>query len=195
MNRALPAAFAILLSGQSAIAGEISSAYTDINTDKNCSIFSANEEGGEFANFVCDGWRGYPVLIFSGDLREALFYGYPPQDLRAWESFSAFNSAGPKIEWRINTEGSASVPFATIHRWFVSDNPDKPEKKTEVLIVSKVGQVEERDGCTIGLVLATGKVNANEAARKLADERARGFACGTDKWTVIGAVPDFSRSD
>lgn len=195
MKSVLPAALAIVLYGQSAFAGELSSAYTDIDTDRNCSIFSANEDGGEFANFVCDGWRGYPVLIFSGDLRESVFYGFPPKNVQVWESFSAFNSTGPKVEWRIDTEGSTSTPFATIHRWFVSDDTDKPEKKTEVLVVSKVAQIGQQDGCVVGLVRATGNAGANEAARKLADERARGFACGTDKWTVIGAAPDFSRSD
>ncbi|MEQ1943830.1 hypothetical protein ABMA32_15555 [Mesorhizobium sp. VNQ89] len=195
MKRVLLAAFASLLIGQPSVAGDISSAYTDIDTDKNCSIFSANEEGGEFANFVCDGWRGYPVLIFSGDLRESVLYGFPAKGRQVWESFSAFNSTGPKIEWRIDTEGSTSIPFATIHRWFVSDDPDNPKKKTEVLVVSKVGQIGQQDGCVVGLVRASGNAGANDAARKIADDKARGFACGTDKWTVTGEVPDFSRSD
>jgi hypothetical protein len=180
-------------------AGEISSAYTDIDLDRDCSTFASAAEGErEWANRVCDGWRGYPVLIYSGDLRESVFYGFPPAgDLApAWESFSAFNSAGPKIEWRIETDGSRSVPFAAIHRWFVSADPDGPDRRTEVLVVEKVGQIHERDGCAVGLVLASGNPGANEQARKIADGRARNFDCGTDPRVVVGGpVPDFSRGE
>lgn len=187
--------FALVLGGRAA-AAEISSAYTDIDTEKSCSVFSSNEEGGEFANFVCDGWRGYPVLIHSGDLRESLFYGFPPEGDLPWESFSAFKGTGPRIEWRVESDGSRSVPFATIHRWFVNADPDNPEKRTEVLVVSKVGSVDGRDGCTVGLVLATGNPGANAAARKIADERARSFVCGTDNRMVVGEpMPDFTRSE
>jgi hypothetical protein len=198
MTRAGIAAMAVAGLGQVAAAGEISSAYTDIDAEKTCSIFSANEEGGEFANLACNGWRGYPVLIYSGDLRESVFYGFPPDgDLApAWESFSAFNSTGPRIEWRIETDGSRSVPFAAIHRWFVSADPENPDKQTEVLVVEKVGQMHERQGCAVGLVLATGNPQANEEARRIADERARHFSCGVDQRVVVGdSVPDFSRSE
>lgn len=197
MNRTLCATLALLACCGVAVAGEISSAYTDIDTEKSCSVFSANEEGGEFANLACNGWQGYPVLIYSGDLRESLFYGFPPDgDLApAWESFSAFNSTGPKIEWRIETEGPRAVPFAAIHRWFVSADPESPDKQTEVLVVEKVGQIHERAGCAVGLVLATGNPGANDAARKIADEKARTFVCGADQRVVVGEVPDFTRSD
>lgn len=181
---------------QPALGGEISSAYTEIDTQKSCSVFSSNEEGGEFANLACSGWNGYPVLIYSGDLRESLFYGFPPAGHPPWESFSAFNTAGPRIEWRIETDGSRAVPFATIHRRFVNADPDNPERRTEVLVVSKVGAVDQRDGCVVGLVLATGNPGANEGARKLADDRARAFVCGLDQRSVVGEpMPDFTRSE
>lgn len=182
-----------------AAAEEIVTAYTDLNTDRDCSVFEVNEEGGEFVNLLCNGWKGYPVLIFAGDLRESLFYGYPPEgDLPpAWESFAAFNSAGPKIEWRIARNGDVEVPFATIHRWFVSD-PEDSERKTEVLAIAKVGQVPAREGCTVGLVVASGNPTANETARKIADESARNFTCGKDqRIEVAGKVPlpDFYRQE
>ena len=96
-------------------AGEISSAYTDLDTARDCVTFSAAAEGeGDWADMVCSGYRGYPVLIYYDDARESLFYGFPPGgDLApAWESFSAFNSSGPTIEWRIDTDGDLSVPHA-----------------------------------------------------------------------------------
>jgi hypothetical protein len=192
---------ALVLAGlcHAAAAGEISSAYTDIDAENDCTTFASATEGeGDWANLVCSGYRGYPVLIYSADLRESVFYGFPPGgDLApAWESFSAFNSTGARIEWRIDTDNGRSVPFAAIHRWFVSADPENPDKQIEVLVVEKVGQMHERDGCAVGLVLATGKPEANEAARKLADERARNFTCGVDKRVIVGdPMPDFSRSE
>ena len=134
----------------------------------------------------------------TADLRESVFYGFPPGgDLApAWESFSAFNSSGPRIEWRIETENGRAAPYAAIHRWFVSSDAENPDRKIEVLVVEKVGRIDQREGCTVGLVLATGNPKANEAARKIADEKARGFACGTDERVVVGSpMPDFSRSE
>jgi hypothetical protein len=186
---------------QTAWAGEISSVYTDLDAENGCTTFAAAGEGeGDWANLVCTGYSGYPVIIYSADLRESVFYGFPPAgDLApAWESFAAFNSAGPKIEWRIEMNGDRALPFATIHRWFVSNDPDSPEKKTEVLVVAKVGQIAERDGCAVGLVVATGNPKANETARKIADEQARYFACGADERVLVSGdvpLPEFSRAD
>jgi hypothetical protein len=60
-----------------------------------------------------------------------------------------------------------------------------------VLVVAKVGQLAARQGCTVGLVTASGNPRANDAARKLADDRARQFNCGTDKPVEIGRPPSF----
>ena len=182
-------------------AAGISSVYTEINPDKDCTVFASAEEGeGDWANLVCTGYRGYPVIIYSADLRESVFYGFPPAgDLApAWESFAAFNSAGPKIEWRVDMDGDRALPFATIHRWSVSNDPDNPEKKTEVLVVAKVGQIAERDGCAVGLVVANGNPKANETARTIADEQARNFACGADERVLVSGdvpLPEFSRAE
>jgi hypothetical protein len=175
-------------------AEEIKSVYTDLDVARDCTIFSVNEEGGDFANLACNGYGGYPVLVFSADLRESIFYGFPKGgDEPVWESFAAFNSAGPRIEWRIATNGERTIPFATIHRWSVSD-PQDPDKQVEVLVVEKVGQIGEQDGCAVGLVLATGNPKANETARKIADEQARGFACGGDERVLVGEpMPPFDR--
>ena len=180
-----------------AAAGEIFSAYTDLDPANDCTTFAAAQDGeGDWANLACTGYRGYPVILYSADLRESVFYGFPPGgDIApAWESFSAFNSVGPKIEWRIETEGAVAIPFAAIHRWKVS-NAEDPDRQTEILVVEKVGQIHAREGCAVGLVLATGNPDANVAARRIADERAKDFACGVDERVVIGTVPDFSRAE
>jgi hypothetical protein len=182
---------------QTAKAGDISSAYTDLDWKKDCVTYAQAGEGdGDWADLACSGYRGYPVLIAYDDARESLFYGFPPGGdmVSAWESFAGFNSSGPKVEWRIETTGDVVVPFAVIHRRSISD-PDDENKPIEVLLVAKVAQMGARDGCTIGLVLATGNPQANDQARKLADEKAKSFACGKDKHTVIGNVPAFGRVD
>src|SRR5262245_49990470 len=135
--RVLTAGLLLLGLAPAANAEEIISVYTDIDIQKNCTTFDINEEGGEFANFACNGYGGYPVLIYSADLRESVYYGFPRTDEHVWESFSAFNSSGPKIEWRVSRDGNRTIPFATIHRWSVSD-PEDSENKTEVLVVAKV---------------------------------------------------------
>ncbi|WP_159589365.1 hypothetical protein [Chelativorans xinjiangense] len=181
---------ALLSSG--AQASNIDSAYTELKPEENCSPFAGgNGEGEHWSDLVCSGYKGYPVLIYYGDARESLFYGFPPSGhlAPAWESFSGFNSAGPSIEWRIVKEGGREIPFATIHRWSVAD-ADDPEKQIEVLVVEKVAQIGTWEGCSVGYVVATGKEDANEEARRIADARARDFECGTDQPTVIaGSVP------
>ncbi|MFK0689262.1 hypothetical protein ACFX5Q_13800 [Mesorhizobium sp. IMUNJ 23033] len=181
---------------QAAHADGISSAYTDLDWKKDCVTYAKAEEGeGDWANLACSGYRGYPVLVAYDDARESLYYGFPSDDMTAvWESFSGFNSAGPKIEWRIETKGDIAIPFAVIHRRSIS-NPEDENKPAEVLVVAKVAQPEAHDGCTVGLVLATGNPQANDQARKLADDKARSFACGKDKRVVIGDAPDFGRVD
>ncbi|TIT55925.1 MAG: hypothetical protein E5W60_25870, partial [Mesorhizobium sp.] len=100
------------------------------------------------------------VLIGYDDARESLFYGFPSGDMTSvWESFSGLNTAGPKVEWRIETNGDVAIPFAVIHRREVS-NPDDENKPTQVLVVAKVAQPDTQQGCTIGLVLATGNPQA-----------------------------------
>ncbi|TPM28735.1 hypothetical protein [Mesorhizobium sp. B2-3-4] len=182
---------------QAAHAGEISSAYTDLDSKKDCVTYAQAQEGdGDWADLACSGYRGYPVLIGYDDARESLFYGFPPGGdmTSAWESFSGFNSSAAKVEWRIETSGDKAVPFAVIHRRSIS-NPEDGTSQTEVLLVAKVAQMDAREGCTVGLVLATGNPAANDQARKIADEKAKSFVCGKDKRMVIGNVPAFGRVD
>lgn len=185
---------AFFLAATAGLAGaaELESAYTEIDVEKDCAPFaSAGDDGGDWTNFVCPGWRGYPVLIYYSDLRESVFYGFPPAGEMApeWESFAGFNNTGPTIEWRILVDGNRRTPVATIHRWFVA-NADETEKDIEVLVVERVGQLLQREGCVMGYVVATGNEGANEKARRIADEQAFDFACGADQPVIdAGTVP------
>lgn len=194
----LCACFGACLAATAVPAADMRSDYTDLDRARDCALFAAGDDGEDWGNLACAGWKGYPVLIFGGDLRESIVYGFPPGSGHVWESFSAFNAASPKIEWRIAVEDDVEVPVATIHRWFVNDDPDDPESRTEVLVVEKVGQPGAGDGCAIGLVVATGNPSANETARRIADEQAFTFACGADERVLVVGdtpLPDFGREE
>jgi hypothetical protein len=197
MKRFLAAGF--LLASLVSARAEIVSEYTELNVEQDCTVAGRAAEGdGDWANFVCPGYRGYPVILSYADARESVFYGFPPEGEAGfvWESFEGFNSSGPRIEWRIDRQENSEVPFATIHRWTVSRAEDT-ETQVEVLVVEKVGLLPERQSCAVGYVVASGNSQANEQARNLADEQARDFSCGDQPSVLAGEepVPPFSRGE
>ena len=196
MRVLLAIAAAALAAARPAFAGDISSAYTDLDWKADCATYGQASEGeGDWADLACSGYRGYPVMIAYDDARESIYYGFPVADMTGvWEGFVAFNQSAGKVEWRIETKGDAAVPFAAIHRRSVASGDDG-SKKTDVLVVSKVGQPGGEAGCTVGLVAASGNPKANEEARRLADEKVKAFRCGKDQRLASGEVPAFGRVD
>lgn len=190
-------ALAATMSMVASASAQITSQYTELDTERDCiTIASSGADEGDWADLVCPGYRGYPVLLFYSDVRESLFYGFPPEFDRVpdFMSFSGFNRVGPTIEWRLAPRNGVEVPFATIHRWFV-DDPEFPGDETQVLVVRRVGQLDDRQGCVVGFVVASGNANANEQARRVADEQAREFACGADQPAILSGtvpLPDFT---
>jgi hypothetical protein len=94
-----------------------------------------------------------------------------------------FNASTATVEWRA-LDGK---PFAIIQRWHLDDNDDedkngRPTAKP-MLVVTRLppGPV-----CHVGYVDVKPNPDANELARKAADEFARGFKCGKDEVKVIG---------
>ncbi|MGI9374327.1 MAG: hypothetical protein ACR2OJ_17710 [Hyphomicrobiales bacterium] len=179
-----------LLVSTPALASDYSSAYTKIDSEKHCTVFARAQEGdGEWANLVCDGYRGYPVMIFYSDLRESIFYGFTKGGTLAprWESFAGFNQTSKTIEWRLKKMNDLTIPFATIHRWFIEESG---APQVEVLVVEKVGQVSQRDGCAVGYVVASNNPGANAQAREIADNTAENFDCVAGKPAIrAGNVP------
>ncbi len=175
-------------------AAETTSVYTDIDSNKTCIVVAQAPEGeGDGARLICAGYMGFPIVIDYDDARESVFYGFSPSPDRQWESFSGFNAAGKKVEWRLLAENGVTIPFATINRWSVAD-PEDSDKQIEVLVVSKVGQLDERQGCVVGLVRASGNPQANETARRIADEQTREFSCGDERTIVGDPMPEFMRT-
>ncbi len=119
-------------------------------------------------------------------------YGpWKKNDIALSQTLPGFNDVyDGTVEWRIEKSADGrSRPFATILRWNVV-SPDDREKATgpirstgRVLVVTRLGP----DGvCHVGYVDARANPDANELARKLADEHARTFRCGKDKRIVAG---------
>jgi hypothetical protein len=117
-----------------------------------------------------------------GGARRAPAAGKEPA---ARSGFGPFNSTTDTVEWRA-TNGK---PFAIIQRWHLADSSaeDKDGRPTDrgLLVVTRLppGPV-----CHVAYVDVKANPNANELARKAADENARDFHCGKDEAKVIGAT-------
>jgi len=196
---ALGAAALALLAASPAFAETIESATTPFNVDK-CS----HEEGTEPEDggvWRCKGYGGIAVVMSEGDIRVYVSYG--PHALRepaAAETLAAPNGEGTSIEWRIARERDGKRrPFATIMRWstivIVGDARNEDGTvRGEVLVVTRLGQRGEFGGvCHVGYVDGRQNPNADDLARQIADQHARGFRCGKDKPIVLGDKgPGFS---
>ena len=167
------------------------SAYTDIDLEK-CKTISepSDDDTGDFVMMECKGYRDYIVLFKEGDLRQSTYFGYLDPKIidEAFESFGRFNHIGAKVEWRLDAGGR---PFAAILRYYI-ENPDEatgvPDKAHEgqVLVISRVGRPDDKRGCVVGYIDALANPDANEMARKVADEMVTGFQCGVKTPEFIG---------
>ncbi|BAT61822.1 hypothetical protein GJW-30_1_04383 [Variibacter gotjawalensis] len=166
-----------------AIGQAVESVYTKFDT-KTCK----KQKSG----WVCAGHDGNAVRVTVGDQRMQISYGKTGKHDRARsQSLPGFNNAYEgTVEWRVEkTAAGKTKPFATILRWNAISEKDQenatgPITATgRILVVTKVGP----DGvCHVGYVDAVANPDANELARKLADEKARDFKCGVDKRVVVG---------
>lgn len=188
MLRPLVLSMGLLLavaSGGTAHAG--TSVYTDLELQKCKSLIEPkpDEPGGDFMSSMCPGLGDYQVLFKEGDLRQSVHYGFLKRSIvdHAFESFGQFNHMNPKIEWRI---GAGGKPIAAIQRFFTGDPPGQGQ----MLVISKVGQPGEEEGCPVGYVDALANPDANALARAVADGLALHFRCGTDTPDYHGTKGD-----
>jgi hypothetical protein len=165
------------------------SAYSS-TADKDCrKVSSFRIGGGDFASgLVCAGRAGFVVLKQEDDLRETVSAGRSGTkaalEPAAGQGFGPFNSTTDTVEWRLGANGK---PFAIIQRWHIADtdDPDKngrPETKP-MLVVTRLppGAV-----CHVAYIDVTANPDANEIARKAADETAQKFNCRKDKINIAG---------
>ena len=179
--RSIVAGITIAMLLTSAAAAAPTSQYTSIAPDK-CRQLTADEESGS-VTFTCPGLYGTDVWVGEGDLRTFLAYGpQPTQQCVSQQTFTAFNNAGPTLEWRIDN-GEA---FATIIRYHM-DHSDGRKYNFLVVTTLRGGQA-----CHIGYVDGA-LPKHNQKARDLADSQARTFDCSRDQ-PVMLTNRDFHKS-
>lgn len=169
-----------------ASAQQIFSAYTSFDADRNCR-HRPGRDPEDYGSWICRGHGGLIVRLSAGDQRMQVSFGRSARaaakEAAASQSFPGFNSVYQgKVEWRIERSPNGKTrPFATILRWNTR-TPEDAEREDgkstgRTLVVTRLnpGGI-----CHVGYVDARSP-NANDAARKLADEKARSFRCGVDE--------------
>ncbi len=184
MIRAAVFAVAALMAN-TPFAAESASVYTPLKIEA-CQELEAANPGEDYSGSVlCEGHAGLQVYWSGSDSRDMVAYGKLPQThCAAKQSFSQFNTAGKKLEWRLHN----GIPVATILRWTVTRDLNGTIEKKDWLAVARL---EPQDSCVLALVDAAWP-NANDKARKVADEIAgEGFGCiGSTLRTFANAGTD-----
>jgi hypothetical protein len=178
------ALFSLALSAP-ALAQQIFSAYSTFDADKTCR-HTPGREVEDYGSWICPGHAGLIVRLSAGDQRMQVSFGQnaraAAREKAASQTFPGFNSIYKGIvEWRIEKLPNGKArPFATILRWNTrsAEDVERDDGKStgRTLVVTRLnpGGV-----CHVGYIDAR-SAGANEAARKLADKKARSFKCGMD---------------
>ena len=177
--------------------GAVTSTYTAFDSGK-CKHKAGTAEE-DYGSWTCRGLGRTAILLSAGDQRMYVTFGKPADgDLAQEQTFPAFNDVYKgKVEWRLAAAPRGkSEPFATILQWNVMTGADTEKAKGpvkpsgRVLVVTRLGP---GGVCQVGYVDVRANPDANELAREIADEHARGFRCGKDKRIVLGKTdPDLA---
>ena len=181
-------AAAVLFCGliSAANAQTFSSSYTS-TAPRDCRVTSAGDGVDDSTIRVCPGKAGLKVLISEDDLRETVSVGRSraaaEEEPAAQVWFFPFNSTTYTVEWR----AYRGKPFAIIQRWHLADNGDRDKQDRPIAKpMLAVTRLPPGPVCHVAYVDVAANPNANELARKAADDFARDFQCGKDEVKVIG---------
>ena len=165
-----------------AAAGEPTSAYTPFDL-ATCTQVAAPDEYVFEGSWLCPGYGGIDIFQSGADARSYAAFGKNPEThCSARKTFNPFNTALSPVEWRLDD----GKPFAAIERWSIAD--DQGGEAGTWLVVTAL---RDRDSCPVHYV-AGSYPNANQQARRAADDLARDFDCETGVPTVdsqIGPPP------
>jgi len=164
----------------------IGSSYTS-TAPRDCRVTSAGNGVDDSTIRVCPGKNGLIVLIAEDDLRETVSIGRTrlgaSREPAAQTWFGPFNSTTNTVEWR----AANGKPYAIIQRWHIADNSDQNKDGRPIAKpMLAVTRLPPGPVCHVAYVDVQANPNANELARKAADELARNFKCGKDKVKTIG---------
>ena len=162
------------------------SSYTS-TAPGDCRVSGAGNGVDDSATRVCPGKAGLVVLVSEDDLRETVSVGRnratAAREPAAEAWFGPFSSTTTTVEWRALDR----KPFAIIQRWHLADNSDEDKDGRPVAKpMLAVTRLPPGAVCHVAYVDVKTNSNANELARKAADEIARDFKCGKDEVKVIG---------
>ncbi|QJP14877.1 hypothetical protein G3545_15215 [Starkeya sp. ORNL1] len=118
----------------------------------------------------CPGLGGFDV-VWTGE-EDGSWVGFGTAPLKEEYGFASFFEAGERVEWR---GPNAGAPVAAILRYRVGSRIGKLSRTLLVVYRLEPGG----KSCIMGEV--AGGADANAKARRLVDQRAAGFACGTSK--------------
>jgi hypothetical protein len=155
---------------------------------KDCRVKSAGNGVDDSTTRVCPGKNGLIVLIAEDDLRETVSVGRnrlgASREPAAQTWFGPFNSTTNTVEWR----SANGRPYAIIQRWHIADTDDEDKKTGRPIAKPMLAVTRLSPGpvCHVAYVDVQTNPDANELARKAADEIARDFRCGKDKVKTIG---------
>lgn len=130
--------------------------------------------------------------VAAGDQRSYVSYGPRAADEpAAKQTLTSFNGPGKSIGWRGLRRADGEIkPFATIMQWGTTVAGDDEPVRGAVLVIIRLGP---GGVCHVGYVDAKANADTVDLARRLADEHARTFRCGSDKAIVVGDKgPGFS---
>jgi hypothetical protein len=164
----------------------IGSSYTS-TAPKDCRVKSAGNGVDDSTIRDCPGKNGLIVLISEDDLRETVSVGRnrlsASKEPAAETWFGPFNSTTDTVEWR----GANGRPYAIIQRWHIADNSDRDKDDRPIAKqMLAVTRLSPGPVCHVAYVDVQANPDANELARKAADEIARNFKCGKDKVKTVG---------
>jgi hypothetical protein len=175
----LPLAFDVPALAQTPAGDGVTYAYTTFDADRNCKQRKGRDVE-DYGTWTCAGHAGIPVVLSAGDQRMQVSFGpRASRELAASETLPSFNDVYKgTVEWRLERSKDSKIrPFATILRWNYMLSEDDRKASGRMLVITRLnpGGV-----CHVGYVDGR-RADANDAARKIADEKARAFRCGVDK--------------
>ena len=175
-----------LLLAAPANAQQIESSYTDLNLNIDCTVIQSDDFGSTWA---CTGLKGMPVMVSESDLRMSVSYGLTSTtEKAAKQKLQPPNRLGDKIEWRVSNAEGYWKPFATILPFFTQGEEGKPEG--QVLVVTKIASGAT---CHVAYIDALANPDANDLARKTADEKAKDFDCAASGPEYVGKFEAWKR--
>ena len=141
-----------------------------------CTVVQSDDFGSTWA---CNGHKGIPVMIAERDQHFMVSFGLTSTtEPAAKQTLPPSNQLGAKIEWRISNASGAYKPFAAIVPYLTE--PPKSEAGKEaapegrILVVTRI---EPGATCQIAWIDAVANPDAEDLARKTADEKAPDFDC------------------